>query len=275
MKDRVAINSISQGLEAFRSDLGFYPSSSQFPEQASNIVLDPLNIVTDTNFISPPPIDQGAHKLYEALVGLDGLGYQKDHFYGVEDGTQGTGLPLGTPFEMDKTGTVPVESKRKSLYVTLDDLAVGTMQECHIGSSTFTVNKNKNPMFVSTAGSEEPKPILYYKANPNGRQMMVGGQHPGVLGIYNYNDNARITQDTNGNGILHPVFDIDNGATVREFEIYIWNSETGVDINNNNPNLEAKFSSLQARPYNPDSYILINAGVDGQYGTEDDITNFK
>jgi hypothetical protein len=27
-------------------------------------------------------------------------------------------------------------------------------------------------------------------------------------------------------------------------------------------------------PYRPDSYILISAGVDGVYGTDDDITNF-
>ena len=28
------------------------------------------------------------------------------------------------------------------------------------------------------------------------------------------------------------------------------------------------------RPVNPDSYLLISAGVDGRYGTNDDITNF-
>jgi hypothetical protein len=27
-------------------------------------------------------------------------------------------------------------------------------------------------------------------------------------------------------------------------------------------------------PYRPDSYILISAGADGLYGTQDDVTNF-
>ena len=28
-------------------------------------------------------------------------------------------------------------------------------------------------------------------------------------------------------------------------------------------------------PYNRDSYILISAGMDGEYGTADDMTNFN
>jgi hypothetical protein len=31
---------------------------------------------------------------------------------------------------------------------------------------------------------------------------------------------------------------------------------------------------VRAQPYNPDTYILISAGRDGLYGTEDDIKNF-
>ena len=33
--------------------------------------------------------------------------------------------------------------------------------------------------------------------------------------------------------------------------------------------------STPLRPVNPDSYILISAGVDGRYGTNDDVTNFS
>jgi len=29
------------------------------------------------------------------------------------------------------------------------------------------------------------------------------------------------------------------------------------------------------RPYKPDTFILMSAGFDGEYGTNDDITNFQ
>ena len=36
-----------------------------------------------------------------------------------------------------------------------------------------------------------------------------------------------------------------------------------------------KITITDGRPYRPDSYILISAGFDGQYGTRDDIFNFE
>ena len=36
-----------------------------------------------------------------------------------------------------------------------------------------------------------------------------------------------------------------------------------------------KITILSGRPYRSDSYILLSAGYDGEYGTDDDIYNFK
>ncbi|MCH9034237.1 MAG: hypothetical protein IID42_07010 [Planctomycetes bacterium] len=40
------------------------------------------------------------------------------------------------------------------------------------------------------------------------------------------------------------------------------------------PDFKSNLDKAQLRPVNADSYLLISAGVDGRYGTNDDITNF-
>ncbi len=72
------LNSIQTGLEMFSSDIGDYPSSTPrsmlLPEGRSD------------NSAIP---DQGAHLLVEAMLGLDDLGYQKNHKWGypLDSGT--------------------------------------------------------------------------------------------------------------------------------------------------------------------------------------------
>jgi len=95
-------------------------------------------------------------------------------------------------------------------------------------------------------------PILYYRANTSSR--LFAADNP--ASIYYFDDNARLLSlkmlaDTTRN---HRLYD------PAVFQSYL-----------EDPRASA---SGVPWPYRPDSYILISAGADGQYGTSDDITNF-
>ena len=95
-----------------------------------------------------------------------------------------------------------------------------------------------------TAGA----PILYYRANTAEKT---------IRGIYNAYDNDAIVQIMQvADNREQPL-----GRSANQFQ-YFYDYIR-------DPKIDAR-----AWPYKPDSYILISAGVDGRYGTGDDIRNF-
>ena len=109
-------------------------------------------------------------------------------------------------------------------------------------------------------------PILYYKANTSSKTMDYTALAYDKL-IYNCLDNEGLVSyvkepdDEAKSGhppYLNPLADIGNDR--KNFYEYI---------------TDPKVSTTTIKwPYRPDSYILISAGVDGLYGTSDDIRNF-
>ena len=69
-QERARLRTIGMGLDSFRNDLGYYPDSTN---QVS--LLELYNP-------GPPPNDQGAHRLFEALMGLDLAGHHVKRYYG-------------------------------------------------------------------------------------------------------------------------------------------------------------------------------------------------
>ena len=124
-------------------------------------------------------------------------------------------------------------------------------------------------MFIDASGGPERcRPILYYKANK--REAKIGT-------IYNANDNALITEG----GTKYPSL-VSYAAVAKDwgntslyelggFEGYIWDPTTSFVSGDPLQGLQ----DLSARPYNKDTFLLIAAGPDGIYGTEDDICNFQ
>jgi hypothetical protein len=110
-------------------------------------------------------------------------------------------------------------------------------------------------------------PILYYRANTSSKyELDPGGGVSVYEQPYNINDNValinlgRLTQS----GLFGEFHKLVNTApNPGEVNFYEYITD---------PQLYA--STGRRLPYNPDSYILISAGLDGLYGTEDDITNF-
>jgi len=248
MAERSTLSNMELAIEAFKNDHGYYPES-----------------VPRTNLLEefqggPGPEDQGAHRLAEALLGLDLLGYEENHYYKVEDGSITGTLPEGTPLVWSDGAGGFVEAKRHGPYMDSSDVKVGTMGRnvrsgdvpaAHPGSTNFPDGvSNPNYVFLDNLEYDQPRPILYYRARRSGRSLGT---------IYDYSHNAEITMDVFGGGLSYPTFDDPTGY---EFGYFIWDPRTG------------PVDEPTARPHNKDTFLLIGAGFDHVYGTEDDITNF-
>lgn len=145
---------------------------------------------------------------------------------------------------------------------------------------TVKYNNPDNPL-DSMNGKRVGMPILYYKANTSGTTHSVkkpfydpevdnGISIDDPDNIYKYEDNDSLVQlgipwvlttlvhlmDSTGGDTLHtpPL----NKSTAQVFYNKTWNDTvTGA-----------------WRPHRGDSYILLSAGFDGEYGTRDDVFNF-
>jgi len=243
LNEKNNLTNLGMAIENFRNDHGYYPESGL---RQSSMYPIPTTLTVGGWTAGADPADQGAHRLYESLMGLDGLGFQENSFYRVNDD--------GEPVAPNASGHV-VLTKRSSLYMDADSVRSGPMEMA--SQSVRWVGTNMNPVFLDSINHSEPHPILYYRANRSKRLLA------GALGsmIYNWTDNEFITNDP-------PVASF----TEQQFLESIWDTKTGIVTGTNPPAYDMFEPS--ARPYNADSFILICAGRDGIYGTEDDITNF-
>ena len=218
MASKADLQNLELGLQNFYIDQGFYPAST--PRSKLQIAGPPDPAATP---------DQGAHILFEALLGLDQKGCQKEHYYAFND----TGVPI------DDAGN---PTTRIEWYIEPNPEKFGSISQACPPSDHF--KSNDNPVFLDAFDYENRRPILYYRAHT---------RPDSPTETYDYHDNAAITTDTTDNGRqkLHPNFD-----THEKFHQYILNPNTN-------------------QSYKQDAFILINAGPDHQFGTDDDITNFK
>jgi prepilin-type N-terminal cleavage/methylation domain-containing protein len=272
-KQRAQLTTIGLALSAFRNedDFGDYPPSS---------------------WVTPPaePGDYcGAQKLAEALLGWDLVGVHPDTHWQA-DGKNNKPYMTGgvlyapdqyffydttNPIEMDKRispylelatanafrlGVNPNRPDPEGLFdnpLPLAPLNGDTFVICDVfGVKKINITQPGPPVTVYKsfmAGT----PILYYRANTSGKT---------VREIYNVRDNVPLTTQLKSiaDGKDHPL-----GNFARGYEFFYGNPATGVIGYIQDPKITAS-----PRPYRPDSYLLISAGLDGLYGTEDDIRNF-
>jgi prepilin-type N-terminal cleavage/methylation domain-containing protein len=215
-KQKGQLMTIELALTAFKNDYGDYPPSAW----------------------TPTVIYCGAHKLSEALLGWDLLGFQP-----------GTGwTPDGAAYNSaDLSG-------RKGPYLELGTTSAFRLDDLYDCSGLLTgyvLCDVFGATLVAVPSGKRVKagaPILYYKANPSGTT---------IYSVYDANDNYSIVdvKDLSDGGGVHPWMDM---------------AEVYHDIT------DPKIFDASGRlwPYRPDSYILISAGADGVYGTDDDIRNF-
>jgi prepilin-type N-terminal cleavage/methylation domain-containing protein len=276
LRQKSVLRGMDVGLELFAKDFDGYPDSKRLPASGSG------------------PLIIGAQRLAEAIVGRDGKGFDPATDWYAPDDSGATGLYTDTSESM---------KRRKDLYLEFKYFEAHTLDEIYPNTDPiFTKNGSVaapiltdvyNKHVHTTTGKRIGSPILYFKADRSKREWEFRGNIQGRNGatqvdpeapdwpdtiysrwIYNLDDNrALLDLGFPDPGLSskytrhYPDTDAGDGVDVGlagAFYRFITN-ETMVSAGTSNP----------YRPYNPNTYLLISAGYDGVYGTDDDITNFN
>ncbi len=260
---KAKLNTISTALESFNGDQGFYPASSTSrtsPYGVWDANDDGMVNVNDSGDQDASIVDTGAHLLTRALIGADGLGYQKNGFYRVGNN--------GQPVDINNNSTVrtnyldtegfQIEPLSNTVNPNIEGMDMAEINR-QLGLELDTTYKGYgdaawlNPNSVIRDDlTRYSMPILYYKANK--RNYLIAGDNNTGTGIYNYSDNQAFTDPT--------YMELSAREVLNNFAYYIWDNNTPV------------ITDPASRPCKKDSFILITAGKDGLYGTADDICSF-
>lgn len=251
VNQRSQFHEISKALEMFSIDNDGYPDSSY------------------ADSFGVPYC--GAMKLCEALVGQDGLGFHPLSKFDAIDTPQlyfnRPANPIADPPILEQEQKLQnwrklyLEGKKAIQIADINDIfpTQSTFDDyCPVFCDVFKQNQ------IQVAGEKAGMPVLYYKASPvnllhNIKQL--AGPYVAGNNIYNYYDNYDIiAEGVPWLGKVHPF---------KEPPIPKVEGELFYDATRNDS------IKTMDRPHNPNSYILISAGHDGLYGTEDDIYNFE
>ncbi|MFH1719837.1 MAG: hypothetical protein ABIF19_20990, partial [Planctomycetota bacterium] len=172
--------------------------------------------------------------------------------------------------DTDGDGIPDTMNERKGPYLDLATTSVfkvgelfpvniaGTLAlDTHVICDVFAARKVRLSSSGKTANAGAP--ILYYRANTAEKRIDT---------IYNIQDNDAFVQMKQlFDGRDHP---LGRGTLADRAAFFYGNPNDPLATGYiQNPKVTAR-----AWPYRPDSYILISAGSDGLYGTNDDIRNF-
>jgi type II secretory pathway pseudopilin PulG len=271
-KQRVQFTAIEIGLATFKNDYGDFPPSDHYTRLA------------DTGATQD---SSGAQKLAEALLGLDLLGFHPDSGFRVDgmnqwdysDGTT-THAP-GTYWLYDRTISRELE-KRRDRYIDIDTANAVQLGQLFGLSGQWTAAASTpvlgdvfgkgGDVLVDGKRKKAGLPILYYRADTSGKASRD---------IYDYEDNYLLLTD------LKEPTDVARKGTAPVqsrlsdgVAIQMWNpladiaDEFYIRIRDGRATTVTANSTFEV-PHKPDSYILISAGADGRYGTNDDICNFQ
>ena len=202
----------------------------------------------------------GAMKLCETMMGLDLLGFHPDSVFRA-DGLDAAGVRsiyLTTPDNIKaRMGTLLQFENANAYRLGVDIYGPGN-----------TAPFNENAFVLCDVytrdmrtGQKTGMPILYYKADTSNYRHDPENFPPLISdsngNIYNYYDNQDLVLlgkpwEETGKASTHSLVD-----PLRFYR-----------------NTENSQITIVRRPYRTDSYILLSAGFDGEYGTADDICNF-
>ncbi len=277
---RVQFASIEMALDAFKQDYGDYPPSNF--QDGSGI---------------PGRFYYGAQKFTEALLGWDLQGFHPNTAW-RRDGFDAAGGPdtydPPLPPTMTRVRGDDTLFERRGPYLEVAKTNVFRLGESAAGANDGLYNYNNATLagffdrnlknyvicdvfgvrkltipkgstgehIIATAGS----PVLYYRANTSSK-ILEPTSLPGDL-IYNCDDNlVLIRLGKLPNGGVHKLQTADGDySTTGGRYLYDWRYKL-VDP-------QATAAAGVRWPYRPDSYILISAGNDHEFGTEDDILNY-
>jgi len=260
-KQKAQFSAINLALVTFKNDYGDYPPSN-YPVLATEPGRDYC----------------GAQKLAEALLGWDLLGFHPKTAWrgdGLDElGGNTTYDPIMntdilSARDLNADGVPDTLKERKNRYIDLEtanafklgNQSASTQISTGLYNNTRELNPNtyvlcdmfkKQKIVLPVDGKTTlaGSPILYYKADPS--QTLIKD-------IYKVRDNDSLVYIKDVAEGRNPDDNLGNPTNNYEY-FYNYIRDPKVDT--------------IATPYRPDSYILISAGLDGIYGTPDDIRNF-
>ncbi|MFH1372164.1 MAG: type II secretion system protein [Planctomycetota bacterium] len=279
---------IDMALDAFKQDYGDYPPSN-----------------SADGFIPSPAVYCGAQKLTEALLGWDLQGFHPQTAW-RRDGFDATGGNM-TYDPLRTRITVPAKGpdtlfERRGPYLEVAKTNVFRLNISNAGANDGLYIPSNIPFFTNFFDKGRPNfvicdvfgvkkisiittlptggtvtttkmagsPILYYKANTASK--IFSGSNPSNS-IYNYDDNLALL-------LLGKLPDGYNGSPERIHTlvsvppmppgIYFYDPAYKIV----DQNIYSATTPPQLWPNRPDTYILISAGADHEFGTQDDILNF-
>jgi len=253
VKQSAQFHSIEAAVELFSNEFEGYPESD---------ALDP----TGASYC-------GAMKLCEAIMGQDLLGVHSNTVFRADGfGASGDAANPLYPQDIDSMDATARDNNlkaRKGPYLQPENANAYRMEDIYSDTAPFLPTS-----FVlcdvygrrTANGQKTGMPILYYKANT-----AYSFHDPSVAvsttdnsgNIYNYWDNEELV-------VLGKPWDTSSGSTPHKLSV---TSAEGVTRFFKNTQSDKIVTA--SRPYNADTFILISAGYDGEYGTADDICNYE
>jgi len=263
VRQKAQFHAIDVAMELYNNEFEGYPDSDEEDEDGKQYC--------------------GALRLCEAMMGQDLQGFHPDSHYRA-DCTDGTNQLYDNPPGIFPPPGIPEDNlrARRGPYLVLENANAYRLRNIY-GNDTGDTDPFDPYLFVlcdvytrvanqGTVG--KPKigmPILYYKANVAGTRHPYLDEEGKFVGnvddsenFYDYKDNhnlVRLGMPWDNTGIHKLERDPGPPAEPEGQRFY---------INTNN----RKIPSTRGVPYKSDSYILISAGFDGIYGTDDDVYNF-
>ena len=272
VRQKAQLGSIGTALELFSAEHDGYPPSAWD---------DPTGVAYC-----------GAMKLAEAMMGQDLLGFHPDSRF-RSDGTDPALLPPDLDLYPRPAPATPypdwyIENlqrrkgpylqpeyanvhKLKYLYGVDNTGAFPTGEEVVLCDVYLRVVLKPDPTDPPglDIGRKSGMPILYYRANTSNNLHDVDAVDLPIVNddkdnIYNFWDNHMLTAlglpwNLPPAGPDHPLFLVGAEPQGKRFYEITWNRKI----------------TTAFRPCRSDSYILLSAGFDGEYGTDDDVFNFK
>jgi len=212
----------------------------------------------------------GAMKLCEVMVGQDLKGFHPDSRF-RNDGMNG-GVNLYPPKDTPNPIVYTQNIKDRRMYLNLENVnayKLGSLYTNGTGKldgDKFVLCDVYNQVWNEEIGKWVGMPILYYKANTSHTTHDVRNPN-NPENVYDYKDNAELVvlgKPTEGG--VHRLYKDPVPDPLFGGQLPDWGRFYRVTLND-------KIATLD-RSYRADSFILISAGFDGEYGTRDDVFNF-
>ncbi|HSW45884.1 MAG TPA: prepilin-type N-terminal cleavage/methylation domain-containing protein [Phycisphaerae bacterium] len=269
------LRSIEGALEMFHNDFGQYPDSRRRS--------DPITDWPALGGITPPDGADltGAHWLARALYGHDSQGVD------INGRSMGDGSVTANQIQYATLAT----TSRKAVYFS----GKVFFRDNDISSGVSLANPTTDfipPGRMMVIEDSFKSPVLYYRANErasnpfclDGNGQAAPGSSNDMPGVYRLRDNNLITGDAANNiagwdfanaGRQHwlAIFGTVNPANPQQILSQPAEAKSTFARYLHDPN--ALSTSNIIKPMRPDSFVLITAGKDGLYGTDDDVNNFN